>query len=529
MATVTTKQDEEIRRLRSTHALWTQYAPEWDLYLAAYEGGQDFACEKHIFRHVRENEDDFKARAKRLHYLNYCQQLVDFFTNFIFSETIDRNGGKTDGEFFDAFSRNVDKKETTITDYMRQVSDESQIFGMCYTLVDAPVVDAGQVVTKQQEKDRGIRPYWVFIRPTEIVDWIVDDFDAFMYAKRRQFVNRVDGGAILTIERYTEFYVDQVVISEIDVTDTNKPKLLPQVVTVNTIGKIPLVVHRFKRSKRNPQMGNSFLRDFAFNNREIMNLTSLLQEFLYRQCFNILAKEVEGNVPFASQEEGDIGTSNVMEVPKNAKMPMYLSPPAEPAKFIQEERQRIRQEMFSRASQDTANELFNGESKSGFSQAQSFSKTVPVIASRADNLEHAENMLMALTMERIGKTWNGRIKYKDRYEITNVTDAMTQFVMMTRDLMIPSETFDKSQLTRLVKEFDGKLSAEVLAKVEKEIETMDYPKWKQLQKEALVGLPKPQGTSAAAQQAPKGSGTMAEVKAEAHMLSTAATKKLKDK
>lgn len=516
---------EELKRLRSTHTLYELYVQQWSLYLGAYEGGPDFANEQNIFRHFRENEDDFRDRTRRIHYLNYCEPIVDFYTNFIFSETIDRDGGDAK-DFFQDFILDVNRKGDTINTYMRKVSDETQVFGMVYTLVDAPPTpQPGQVITKQQEQEMGIRPYWVFMRPDEVMDWAVDDFENFIYLKRREIKTHLDPQAKspATVEVYTEWYEDRIVTTQCDITDPTHPILAAPVEVVNTMGMIPIHVHRYKRSRRYPFVGNSFLRDFAYNNREIMNLTSLLQEFLYRQCFNLLAKEVESSIPITSQQDGIFGTSNVLEYPKGAKQPQYLTPPADPAHFIQEERELIKQEMFARASQDLK-QLGNGSASSGFSQAQSFSKTVPFIAVRASNLEHDENALMGLTMKRMNKKWNGTIKYKDHYEITNVTDAMTQFMTLARDLQLPSETFTKVGLLRLVKQYDNKFPADVMNKITTEIQGMDFGKWQEIQKEALVGAPKSPGE----QQKPKSSGTMAEIESEAKTPNTAATKKLKN-
>lgn len=517
----------EIDRLRTTHEMWRQYAPLWDMNLASYEGGPDFANERNIFRHFRENYEDYRDRAARLHYLNYCAPLVDFFTNFIFNEPIERSGGDQDAWFKD-FSKNVDLRGHTIDDYMRQICDEKQIFGMVYTLVDTPSLPLGVTLSKQAEKEMGVQPYWVCIRPDEIIDWVVDDFDNFEYCKRRQITNEItDSGEIHIIEKYTEFYKDKVLIRGVDVTDPAKPKLTPQEKLVNPYGYIPLVVHRYKRSKRYPFMGNSFLRDFSYNNREILNLTSLLQEFLYRQCFNILAKEVDANIPLKDQEDGVVGTSNTIEVPKGAGMPQYITPPADPAQFIQSERNMIKVEMFARAAQETVNLLYNGEKSSGFSQAQQFSKTVPFIAFRADALEQEENKLMQLTMRAMNKKWNGRIKYKDRYEITNVNDAMVQLKVLLRDLLLPSETFVKTELKRMVHEFDGKLEAATLAKVEKEIDEMDFSQWQLVQEQALTGQSEHK-SSPAAQQETKQSGTMAEVNKKGMQDQPAAANALKN-
>lgn len=520
---------EEITRLRYQNPIYTQYANEWELYQSAYEGGPDIANDRNVFRHQRENEEDFEDRVKRLHYQNYCGPLVDFFTDFIFTETIHRDGGKN-AAWYKEFIKDVNKKGDNIVSFMRDVCDDMQIYGMSYILVDTPAAPDVDVISKQTELEYGIRPYWVLIKPIEIIDWMVDDFDKFMYVKRKQLVTILDdAGRVRTKEKYTEWYNDRIKITFIDITDKKSERLENPKTLDNALGIIPIHVVRYKRSKKFPFMGNSFLRDLAYNNREVMNLTSLLQEFLYRQCFNILAKQVDSAIPFADQEEGEIGSSNVMEYPKGAQTPSYISPPADPAQFVQSERQRIVNEMYRQAAQDVLNELFNGEKASGFSQAQSFSKTVPFISTRADVLETTENRLMAITLKYTNnETWDGKVKYKDRYELTNVTDAIVQITSIFRDLLLPSETFAKEELKRLVHELDDKVPTDLMAKIEKEIDEMDFKQWSDTQKQALIGKNSSKGQSPADQQKPKNTGTMAEVANESRVAgTTSATKRIR--
>ncbi len=132
------KDKREIERLRSTSPLYDKYRPLWDFFLAAYEGGKDFASTENIFRHPREHPDDFQGRAKRLYYHNYCYPLVDFFTTFIFTETIQRTAEKDNPkgqELYSEFLANVNNKGDDITEFMQQVCDDMQIFGMSYHLV----------------------------------------------------------------------------------------------------------------------------------------------------------------------------------------------------------------------------------------------------------------------------------------------------------------------------------------------------------------------------------------------------------
>jgi hypothetical protein len=514
----------EIIRLRTTHELWKLYAPEWDLYSAAYEGGPEFAKGTNIFKHQRENPEDFADRGTRLHYFNYCEPIVDFFSNFIYAETIQRNGGK-ENTWYQEFIADVDKKGNDVSYYMKAVSDDTQIYGMSYTLVDLPKLDipTGEVLTKQNEEDLKIRPYWVLIKPEEIIDWEVDAFEKVVYAKRLQYVTKNTPEGAARFERYVEWWPDKTVLTDVNVTDTHKPFVDSTETIENKLGSIPLECVRHKRSKRHPYMGNSFLRDFAYNNREVMNYTSLLQEFLYKQCFNILAKESDTGLSLRDQNDGIIGTSNVIEYPKGGEAPAYISPPVHAAEFIVKERQQIIDSMFQRACQDTANEMANGGASSGFSQAQSFSKTVPFIATRADTLEKAENAFMTLTMKLVGKVWEGKVKYKDRYELTNITDAISQLTSIFRDLMLPSETFVKEELKLIVAQMDGKIQPDKMAKILSEIDNMDYPDFVESQKLALIGSA---GQSPAAQGKSKQTGTMAEA-AQESTGKTGATTKLK--
>lgn len=540
-----TEEEVELKRLRNSNELWNTFSTQWAFYQSAYEGGPEFGYSGNIFKHTRETQADYDDRIKRVHNFNYCEPLVQFYTSFIFTEVIDRNGG-SNKDFYDVFRNNVNKRGDTIDEFMRGVSDDSQIYGMSYVVVDAPVIDPTVVLTKADEIAQGISPYWTLVKPAEIKDWVLNQFGVFHYVKRVQVTRRVNNSGpvtieketgatgmttgidilsgVLTIEIYTEFYPDRFVVTEVDVTNKDKPILGPKITTVNPIGEIPIVVSMYKRSKAHPEMGLSFLRDFAYNNREILNLTSLEQEFLYRQAFNILARQMDGTLEMADQHEGVIGSANVMDYPMGAKAPSYVSPPADPAKFIASKIAYIKHDMYTRAAQDAMSELFNGEGSSGFSKSQSFNKTVPFISSRADELEQAETRLMRLTMKWLRKEWDGKIKYKDRYDVTNFTDVTTQFMTLARDLQMPSELFVKSELKRLYHEFDGKLSVVDQALIDKQIDAMDFRDWMTTQKDALIGKA---GNSPGEQQKPKGSGTTAEVASEAGVGSTTTTNKVK--
>lgn len=516
-------EDPELKRLRSAHVVYQTLAPVWEFCVSAYEGGRDFVNSKNIFKHSRENQEDYEARLSRAHNLNYCEPIVDFFTNFIYAKPIERNGG-SHSDWFQQFCADVNLRGDSIDQFFREVSDDAQIYGLVHILADTTKTTE-VALTKYDEEVQGVRPYWVKVTPDEVLDWVTDSIGRYVYLKRRQFTRSMINSSPRNLEVYTEFYPDYTQVTVVDITDQAKPVIIdvpPPV--LNPDGRIPIVTIRHKRCKKYPEVGSSFLRDFAFNNRQVNNLTSLIDEFLYRQAFNILVKESDSSIPTRDQEEGIVGTANAMEYPKGANAPQYIAPDAAPAQFIQEERAIIKSEMFSRAAQGLISDLFNGDKASGFSQAQSFSKTQPFISSRADALEKAEQEAIALTLRLLGKTWDGKIKYSDDYTVTSLTDSLTHLLMIVRDCQLPSETFVVEALKDVVRKYEGKIPQDLLAKIDKEIEAFDYKKWAEIQKEALVGKA---GQSPTEQQKPKDSNTIKEVAKEAD--NAGSTNKLKSK
>jgi hypothetical protein len=515
-ASVTTRQVKsandrmkaEIKRLRSYNELYEKYSPKWEFFLNAYEGGSDFANNPaNLFRHVREHQKDFDDRVSRSHYLNYCEPLVEFFTDFIYQETIQRDGA-ANAAFFNDFKSDVNKKGEDIDTFMKEVCNDAQIFGHMFVIVDAPTSPAR--LTKAQQAAAGIRPYWVSVRPDEVLDWVADAFDKVLYLKRRQIMTLLDTTSMTKrlVERYTEWTLDQIKITDVDITDgDDKAVLLPATEVANKLGEVPIHIFRYKRSKRDRWMGKSFLNSLAGNNREVMNLTSLLQEFLYRQCFNMLAMQIDQNQDQEEQQQGEFSSSNILLYPKDAAhVPAYVSPPIAPAKFLQEERQRIVTEMFKYAHQDLVNELNNGQKASGYSKQQSFVTSATKIASRADILQRGEMRLMQLTMKYMKTKWDGTIKYKDNYNVTNVADSLAQLKQLFTDMQLRSETMLKIQLKRMVHEIDGKLTPDQIKSVEAEIDKMDTDKWFETMELSLIGraaMSPEAATSAVAGPAPK--------------------------
>jgi hypothetical protein len=472
------KELQEIERLRSQCSDYSQSLAHWLFMLRGYEGGPEYVSENTLFQHRREHRTDFDQRLKRAHYQNYCQPLVDFVPEYIFSQGVEREAPASLTVQYEKFKNNCDRAGTRLDAFFQQVGEDARIFGMTFVHVDKlPLnMDPDEISVQRASELQIEMPYLINVRPLEVPDWRTDERGNYLYLKRVQKLTRLDNGDnVVDIERFTEWKPSSFKISEVDVTDPREPHLLSQEQRPNAWGIVPFVPAYYKRKKSNKDVGQSFLQDIAYQNNHVFNLTSLIDEFLFRQCFNILALPTRSIVPTKEQVEGDIGTGSVIEIPTEAKhLPSYLTPPSEPAAFIQSERGNTIKEMYRQAAQDIMQDLFGGHPRSGDSQKQSFSRTIPVINKTADMLEMVETKASQLWAKMQGKDWaGGKISYKDDYSITSLLDLLLQLTQIFSSVKLTSSpTFVREEWKRIIREFDSKLPHDKLEAIISEIDNV---------------------------------------------------------
>lgn len=472
---------KEIKRLRSKHKYYAKHEENWKFMLRAYEGGPDYIAEDTLFKHQREHREDYNDRLKRAHYQNYCQSLVDFVPEYIFSQDVERNPPADVHDEYELWKVDVDRSGTELNAFMQTIAEDMRIFGMVYIQVDLPVKPAELAnkadVSVQDALEYGLTvPYFVNVRPLEVLDWATDAKGDLLYLKRVEYTSLpVTANIFAPCERYSEWYPDHYTISVVKLGDEedDEPTLGKVETKENTWGTVPFVPVYFKRLKSNRDIGLSFLQDIAYQNRAVFNNTSLIDEFLHRQCFNILAMPMKSQVAYKDQVEGQIGTSNILEIPSDSSvMPQYISPPVDPAQFIQAERESTIREMYRQAAQDVTSELMSPGRFTGDSVKQQFARTIPVINKTADALQYAETRAMKLWCKIQGQVWDGKISYKDDYSVTNLMDLLLQLSMIFKDVALFSVTFIKEEWKRVVREFDGKIDPVTLAQIFAEIDGM---------------------------------------------------------
>src|SRR5574343_479805 len=174
--------DQKVKELFKQHPHYVAMLPEWKFYEAAFEGGSEFTKPENIFKHSRENMQDYEDRCKRAHYFNYCKPLVEFFRNFIFNDPIART---TIPESLQkvSFLDDVSFRGENIDSFMKEVCDDFHIYGTSYVLVDSDP-EPENLLSQLDVERLGLRPYWVLVKPYEVWNWRTDKFGKYSYVKR---------------------------------------------------------------------------------------------------------------------------------------------------------------------------------------------------------------------------------------------------------------------------------------------------------------------------------------------------------
>jgi len=410
---------EQLRRnIEQRHPQYDVMLPRWLFFLNSYEGGSDYTENpQYLFSHSRETAEDRAFRLRRVVYYNYCKSIIDLYVSYIYKKEIIR---ESDNPYYFEFIRNVDLRGNDIDTFMsRYIAPLSQIFGVVFVIVDMPETKEG-LTTSYEEKLFGIRPYATPLLPFFLVDWELDSFGGFRWVKIKE---PVLSGRSPFSEYEPPDYVYRIWTKERwYVVDKDGNFLNPneEEGEEHHLGMVPVVAAYNERSFAHPLMGISALQDIAPCCQKIYNLASLLDEFLYKQCFSFLAWP--GDV-----DAERLSTSNVVTYdPELKALPSYITPPTDPAKFIESQIEKTIQEIYRIARIKYV--AVTSQAESGISRAIEFHDTNNILAKKARNLQQAERDIAELFFRWIRDENDARIVYPKEFNIRAINEEIEEAI-----------------------------------------------------------------------------------------------------
>jgi len=446
------------RNINQTHPEYQRMLPQWVFFLDAYEGGFTFSTKSgYLFSHARETAEDRAFRLRRVVYYNYCRSIIDIYTSYIYRREIVR---ESDHPLFASLLSDIDLRGTDIHTFMAsRVAPMAQVFGVVFVVVDMPPAPEG-LKTAYEERALNIRPYARLLLPFNLVDWELDGNGQFLWVKIKEAAPSMRSPLddytptrwnyrIWTQQRW--FLLDE----DGNFLNPNGHKGEP-----HPVGRVPVISVFNERSFINTLAGVSALQDIAPICQKIYNLASLLDEFLYKQCFSFLAWPGDVDVERLS-------SANVASLdPETRLLPTYISPPTDPARFIESQIDKNIEEIYRLARIRFA--VADRRVESGIARAIAFHDTNNILAKKSRNFEQAEREIVATMFGWLGEEADFRIVYPREFSIRAANEEIEEAVKVMR--LNLSGALNARLAKRLVQRVLPALSREEQRRIESEID-----------------------------------------------------------
>ena len=229
---------ESIKLNRKNPIYLAQFS-DWQRARDCYEGADRIEGRAdYLPKHERETQANYTNRLKRAAYTNFCLPIIENFTGQIWRNPPVREFPERMQSLFD----DVDRQGTTADSFFKSVTQDAQVEGIRFVLVDYP--DTRNVRDRRQEQIQKIRPYFVELDPRRILDWAfvraVDGSQRLAWAVIEEEVE-LEGAPFTERKaetRYRVWYPDRWQVWRHD-SKTDKAEMLDE--GRNSIGEVPLV------------------------------------------------------------------------------------------------------------------------------------------------------------------------------------------------------------------------------------------------------------------------------------------------
>jgi len=441
------------------HPDYDKLCDKWVFYLLTYEGGDEYktvGMKDYLYQHTREQHDDYRFRYKRAIFESISHVIINVWASHIRRKGIKRQNGN---DAFELFEKNCDLNGHGLDYFMlERVFSVTQAIGFSYVMIDFPKSES-EINSELERKEAGINPYLIHYYPKDVVNWKYKNgkFDWIVF-RETDYINDEDPLEMSKSQDIAETYKvwDKKSWYEYD----KNRKLIEE--GEHKFGEVPVTVFYNKESLiYNLPIGISALKTIAEIDRKIYNLNSLLDEFLYRQCFAqmVMDKETLGQII-------ETGTTRVLPVKEDGTKPFFLEPPTGGAEFIVSERDRLVDSAYYHAMIRGDNYMSERTEQSGIAKAYDLHDSNQNIAQKAKNMETAEN-----NVHRLLKPFHGEViaEYPNNFDIKTINEELKEMLDIFKADM-GSVTYARAKAMTLVERDLENADPELLKKIKSEIE-----------------------------------------------------------
>lgn len=441
----------------------------YDLLDNAYKGSGGFVDGSYLVPHVRETPDKYSRRQALSYYANYVAPVVNSLVDPIFRKSAirDWDGRKIESTMFSNFQKDVDRRGTKIAKFMKRAAKIAQLHAVCFIVVDNVPELALNIADAIKNRQY---PYAYTVRPKQVKSYQCNKSGILTSITYEIYSKQATGSLVTKItERWT--WTETTWKREAD-GNTSEGE--------HKLGVLPVIPLFSTDTDDGDMMPISEMVSIARTNLAIFNISSELRELLRNQAFAILTYPVTKNVDKTNLEKLVTGTENMLGYDGEGRSaPSFIAPPADQAALLQNELQRLVEEIYRMASLTSV--VGVQQKASGVAKEWDFEQTNQVLADLSDNCENAE-----ISMAKLFELWtNTTIDYVCNYpDDFGIVDILSKLEEVTKalDLAVGGK-FNIEVKRKAAEVILGDIPEERFDAVIKDIEQMEDD---QLQSETVI-------------------------------------------
>jgi hypothetical protein len=506
--------------LTRRHPEYAEKLSHWVFLRSSYDGGRGWFG-SNIFRYIKEGEKEYGDRVARSYRFNHTREVVDLVDKYIFKMEIFRKQDDAPEPVL-KFWNHATLNNLSISDYMKQISKMTSIYGRIWVVVDTTVTEG--VASIADEKNSKARVYSYYITPEQLCDISYNEQGevnwVLIHEQVRDDENPLESSGKM-IDRYrlwTKSDFTLFVVKEQSEAEAQNPTEIAKRVRRSKPGETTAVVDMGEGKKKmqvevkgptphsfncvpvfpadnvisnEPYASSSLIDDVAYLDRAATNYLSNLDAIIQDQTFSQLVMPAQGLTPGEDSYDKiiEMGTKRIFTFDGEAGVPTYISPDVKQAEIILKVVNKIINEIYhtvglagERTKEDNALGIDNS---SGVAKAYDFERVNSLLASKADSLEVIENRLVNLVSQVSGvevEEETRLVHYPDNFDVRGLYD---EFEIAARLAIVEApDEMRREQMKLMIDKLFPKIAKDLKKKMTDELKT-----WPPKLVDPVTGLP----------------------------------------
>lgn len=147
-------------------------AKKWELLHDLCGGTQSmrYAGKRWLPQEPNEEEKQYQNRLERSFLYNAFKDTIDKIVAKPFSRPVQITEDKVP-EQLSEIAEDVDRTGKDLTSFLREVFEAGTMYGLTHVLVDFPSIETQAPLTLADEKNLGVRPVFVHVKPPQLIAW----------------------------------------------------------------------------------------------------------------------------------------------------------------------------------------------------------------------------------------------------------------------------------------------------------------------------------------------------------------------